>query len=420
MRRQNIRRNSFPPSAAGILAASGVLAALVVGCPAPEDMGGGNGSGDSIEQQVLDVVDMLVDSGDLSGTTGPSGPQGPAGDAGPTGDTGPQGPTGSQGAIGPQGAQGDPGASPFSLMGSDAVYTDGNVGIGTTTPAVALDVDGDIHSTGTVSADAFSSNSALQLQTAGATRVYVDDTSGTVGIGTITPSTFVALHVAGAVHIRDADAGVTISPLTDRVNIAYSIGGGGSNIADIRFSTITTNNARVGIRRQPATNDLEVQGNASKAVAGSWLANSDARIKTDVQKVAHALDTLDKVRLVQFRYTDDYRARNPSIKDHAYLNVIAQEFREVFPNHVQGSGEKLPNGSEILQVDTYPLTIYSAAAIQELHAMVRDRDLQIAGQQQRIEELTSHDQSQTDRVAELEQRLARLEALMTERVVLGD
>ncbi|MBJ7425186.1 MAG: hypothetical protein JHD23_11930, partial [Akkermansiaceae bacterium] len=27
----------------------------------------------------------------------------------------------------------------------------------------------------------------------------------------------------------------------------------------------------------------------------------------------------------------------------------------------------LPDGSEILQVDTYPLTIYSAAAVQELH-----------------------------------------------------
>ncbi len=29
--------------------------------------------------------------------------------------------------------------------------------------------------------------------------------------------------------------------------------------------------------------------------------------------------------------------------------------------------EKLPDGSDILQVDTYPLTIYSAAAIQELN-----------------------------------------------------
>jgi hypothetical protein len=34
---------------------------------------------------------------------------------------------------------------------------------------------------------------------------------------------------------------------------------------------------------------------------------------------------------------------------------------------VKSSGETLPDGSEILRVDTYPLTIYSAAAVQELH-----------------------------------------------------
>lgn len=34
---------------------------------------------------------------------------------------------------------------------------------------------------------------------------------------------------------------------------------------------------------------------------------------------------------------------------------------------VTGSGETLPDGSEILQVDTYPLMIYAAAAVQELN-----------------------------------------------------
>jgi len=53
--------------------------------------------------------------------------------------------------------------------------------------------------------------------------------------------------------------------------------------------------------------------------------------------------------------------------------------------------------------------------VQELHAMIRDRDLRIAGQERRIEELAAHDQSQTQRVSELEQRLAKLEALVGER-----
>jgi Chaperone of endosialidase/Regulator of chromosome condensation (RCC1) repeat len=124
---------------------------------------------------------------------------------------------------------------------------------------------------------------------------------------------------------------------------------------------------RVGIKRTPTINTLEVEGTASKSTAGSWLANSDRRIKHDVQPITGALEKLDRVRLVDFRYTDDYRATHPGVGGERYLNVIAQEFAEVFPGHVKSSGEKLRDGSEILQVDTYPLTIYSAAAVQELH-----------------------------------------------------
>src|SRR6185369_1739984 len=92
--------------------------------------------------------------------------------------------------------------------------------------------------------------------------------------------------------------------------------------------------------------------------------------------------------------TDDYRAQHPSIDDHAYLNVIAQEFQRVFPEAVTSSGDKLPNGEPILQVDSYPLTIYSAAAIQELNRKVEEqartlkvRDAEAAALKSAVEEL---------------------------------
>jgi hypothetical protein len=154
-----------------------------------------------------------------------------------------------------------------------------------------------------------------------------------------------------------------------------------------RLDTDNVFHGKIGIGRVPETNALEVEGQASRTTAGNWLANSDRRIKTEVQPVTGALQKLDKVRLVDFRYSADYLAAHPGIADQRYLNVIAQEFGEVFPEHVRGSGEKLPDGSEILQVDTYPLTIYSAAAIQELHRENEALKKQIASQDERLRKL---------------------------------
>ena len=97
------------------------------------------------------------------------------------------------------------------------------------------------------------------------------------------------------------------------------------------------------------------------------------------------------MRLVSFNYSDEYRAKHPSVEARRYLNIIAQEFATVFPNAVRSSGEKLKGGGEILQADTYPLTIYSAAAIQELHRQVQEKDA---------------------RINSLEARMARIEALL--------
>jgi len=68
----------------------------------------------------------------------------------------------------------------------------------------------------------------------------------------------------------------------------------------------------LGIGRTPATNKLEVEGNASKTTAGDWLANSDIRIKTDIQDLENSLDIINALRPVKFRYTDEYRAGEQS------------------------------------------------------------------------------------------------------------
>ena len=163
---------------------------------------------------------------------------------------------------------------------------------------------------------------------------------------------------------------------------------------------VARNSGNTGIKRSPTANDLEVEGTASKTAAGDWLANSDARIKQDIQPVTDALAKMDRVRLVSFRYNEAYRKNHPSLEDRRYLNVIAQEFREVFPEHVKASGEKLPDGSEILQVDAYPLTIYAAAAVQELNLKVERLENELRSRNADNEQLRR-------RLERIEQRLSQ-------------
>jgi hypothetical protein len=191
---------------------------------------------------------------------------------------------------------------------------------------------------------------------------------------------------------------VTVVP--DGTTQVIQIAAGGYHALALRADVVPVQLARLdsagrlGIGLVPGRNTLEVEGNASKSTAGSWLANSDRRIKTEIESITGALDTLDKVRLVDFRYTDDYLAAHPGIENRRYPNVIAQEFAQVFPDDVKSSGETLPEGSEILQVDTYPLTIYSAAAIQELRR---------------------ENQQQREKIADLEERLRKIEEALTEK-----
>ncbi len=222
-----------------------------------------------------------------------------------------------------------------------------------------------------------------------------------MGIGTNAPD--VPLHVTGGIDVAPggggflqlgastgANIGIDDNEIMARSNGVVATLHLNDNGGDVKISAGGT--GKVGIGRTPTANRLEVSGNASKDTAGDWLANSDARIKADVKTVRGALDKLDQVRLVSFRYSDEYRTSHPGVEDRRYMHVVAQEFAEVFPEYVKRSGEKLADGEDILQVDSYPLTIYAAAAVKELHSQLKEKDAKIA---------------------ELKGRLAKLETMMT-------
>jgi hypothetical protein len=227
---------------------------------------------------------------------------------------------------------------------------------------------------------------AWGLSTGGQTTVPVG-LSGVIGIGA--GDTYsLALKSDGTLIAWGFEAPVTSVP--GGATEVASIAAGGAHALALRAETVPVELAsldyagRLGVGRDPAINTLEVEGNASKTTASNWLANSDRRIKTEIETVTGALETLSQVRLVNFRYTPDYLAAHPGLEDRSYLNVIAQEFAEVFPDHVQSSGETMPDGSPILQVDTYPLTIFTAAAVQELQRENEALKAQLASQEERL------------------------------------
>ncbi|MCR4315777.1 MAG: hypothetical protein NUW37_05425, partial [Planctomycetes bacterium] len=110
--------------------------------------------------------------------------------------------------------------SPFSAGGGSlwtdggsVIYYDGNVGIGTGTPSVALDVVGDINFTGSLlqNGSPFSAGGG-SLWTDGGSVIYYD---GNVGIGTSSPSE--ALTVDGNLLLTAAGAGAATDIASLRV-----------------------------------------------------------------------------------------------------------------------------------------------------------------------------------------------------------
>jgi hypothetical protein len=178
------------------------------------------------------------------------------------------------------------------------------------------------------------------------------------------------------IAIQTGSAGkLSFSGNTFNIEIAASVTGGSAltftNALTIASTGAATFSSSVGIGRTPTTNALEVNGDASKTTAGSWLANSDSTIKTEINTIDSALERINKIRLVSFKYKDEYKLLNPSIKDKFYQNVIAQEFQKIYPDYVYQSGD-IFEGKNILQVDTNPMYIDAVASIQQLSILVKE------------------------------------------------
>jgi trimeric autotransporter adhesin len=269
---------------------------------------------------------------------------------------------------------------------------------------------------------------AAQLISTGSNQFLIRSTGG-FALNTTPRSAATEMTLMGA------DANVDLHLFPKDSTFGYGLAAKGTDQTDTHFFINQTNGTNVftrrmeivptglvGFGRTPTANNLEVEGTASKTTAGSWLANSDARIKQDIAPVAHPLDALAALKPVTFRYSDAYRAAHPSIADHRYYNVVAQDFALVFPDAVQSSREYLPGASrdvenEILQVDIHPALITTIAAAKELAERSDDQAGRLQQLEREIGDLRSTNtelrKANENQRTSLEQQQRALDALLT-------
>jgi hypothetical protein len=187
----------------------------------------------------------------------------------------------------------------------------------------------------------FNSNGVLTVPgisaTSNLTSVTTLYASGNVGIGTTTPG--MPLEVAGAsasgqLRLRNTGAGAKY----------WNIGADGSN--------------NITVYSHAGTGVYVANG------ATSWSANSDRRIKTNIQTLTHdqGLGAIEKIRPVSFNW------RDPNASKTLQVGVIAQDVQKVLPELITVGSPTANTPSGTLGVQYTGLIAPLIKAVQELKA----------------------------------------------------
>jgi endosialidase-like protein len=139
---------------------------------------------------------------------------------------------------------------------------------------------------------------------------------------------------------------------------------------------------------------LTITNQAYKPGGGSWAASSDARLKTNVRPLGHALDQMLALKGVTFEYAHPDSGMHPSGK---FSGFIAQEVEKVFPSWIGHDNDGYltvgPQGFEALTVE----------ALRELKTSEEDRVTKLERDNADLRELVA---SQTKAISELRREVA--------------
>jgi hypothetical protein len=266
------------------------------------------------------------------------------------------------------------GASYMAISGSGA--NTGYVGIGTTSPAGILDVEGGTSTTGSATNIKLAAqNAKASGNTSGGNIILIPGTAhgsgspGVVGIGTTNPSLNAALEIDTLANGATAQA---IQLGNNGSNFIVFYGGGGYTS---QAGSIAVTNAGV-----PAV---------------TYNTTSDRRTKENIAETQFSLDDLMKIKVRDFNF----------IKDPKHTRVtgfIAQELNQVFPDAVHTNGD---DGTGPIALKAGPWGIdygrLTPLLVKSLQDLKSAQDQQVKSQQSEIARLKSENAELKSAICEI-------------------
>ena len=353
----------------------------------------------------------------VQGFPGVNGLPGVPGVAGPVGPQGPQGLQGAEGKIGPTGPAG---TSPFGLDDSNAFYTDGGLGIGTSEPSAALEVETGVFGTPVINqAQADFNGGVTDLSILTVWQSFKPTSDGVlkrVSLGARSPLASKTVLVGFKIYEGQGTGGTlrrnqsvefrptwgqdfelnsgmpviagetyTYEIIVPRVdtpwlrhstNDPYSRGRAfNGSRRDLVFgiyialperdTTLFVNSGRVGVGTATPGYELDVNGR----IRGTLISPSDARWKEDVRPLFNALDTVSQLSGVSYDWKrEEFPAQ--SFPAGRQLGLLAQEVEAVVPELVFTDQEGMKG---VYYQSLTPLLIEAVKELRQVNATLNDR-----------------------------------------------
>jgi hypothetical protein len=145
-----------------------------------------------------------------------------------------------------------------------------------------------------------------------------------------------------------------------------------------------------------ALGKLTITNQAYKPGGGSWAASSDARLKTNVRPLGHALDRMLELKGVTFEYSHPDGGMHP---EGTFSGFIAQDVEKVFPNWIGHDNDGYltvgPQGFEAITVE----------ALRELKTSQDDRVAKLEHDNTELRDLVAN---QTKAISDLRRDVAAM------------